>query len=87
MWPMATFVNYTYIHATCIIQKFRQLDMPLIMILTHTAREPDHNNDCGPLPKRAGHPWHSLLHRNQWSPCLAACFLRLCFLVKLVPQM
>ena len=67
MWPMVTFVNYTYIHAIYIIQKFRQLYTPLIVILTHTTREPDHNNDCGPLPKMAGHPWY--LSRS-WKPLL-----------------
>jgi len=56
------YLIYTY--AIYTIQKFRQLDMPLIVILTHTAHEPDHSNDCGPLPKMAGHPWYSLLHSN-----------------------
>jgi hypothetical protein len=38
-------------HAIKITQQFRRLRILLVVIFTSAAREPAHNNNCGPLPK------------------------------------
>ena len=48
MWQVATFVNYMCTVKTA--QEFRRLGMTLIVILlTHAAHKPNHNNVCGLL--------------------------------------
>lgn len=49
MWQEATFTNYTGRVRTA--QEFGRLGMTLIVILfTHAAHKPTHNNACGILP-------------------------------------
>jgi hypothetical protein len=40
-----------------VTQQLRRLFIPLMLTFTRAAREPTHNDNCGPFPEKAGHPW------------------------------
>ena len=56
-----------YINCVYIIkmpQKFSCLCLPYLVIFARTAHEQMHNNPCGPLPQKVGHPWPSTYSRT-----------------------
>jgi hypothetical protein len=48
--PAATYLNFT--HNIQITQSLKRLGIPFTVISTCAAREPNHNNGCGPLSRK-----------------------------------
>jgi hypothetical protein len=66
------------IYITKITQQFRRLRVPHIVILTSAAREPAHNNGCGPLKGGGGrkmldtsdlYRWRYTCSMSHWQRC------------------
>jgi len=71
--PADAYVNCIY--TIKILQKFRQLGIPLTIIFPQATHKPAHNNACGPLPYKVGDPWSNATEINRFCFMqVAACF-------------